>query len=155
MVNGAGDATDNNESQVKAEQREKDEAAISQLHSHAQNKNFTKGFADLALLTANVNQLRHVLELQDDTMRTVNIVFLALSIVLQVIVGALLVVDHSIDITTDQGMKKRQIINSVSQIIMLLIIVLNILVVGLGGPQPNTPVLLGSPNCFNSTETEP
>ena len=38
----------------------------------------------MALLTANVNQLRHVLELQDDTMRTVNIVFLALSIVLQV-----------------------------------------------------------------------
>jgi len=151
MVNGDGD-TANNESQVK-EQREKNEASINQLHSHSQNKNFTKGFADLALLTANVNQLRHVLELQDDTMRTVNIVFLSLSIVLQVIAGALLVVDHSIDITTDKGMKKCKIINSVTQIIMLLIIVLNILVVGLGGPQPNVPVL-GSPNCFNSTETE-
>ena len=76
-------------------------------------------------------------------------------ITFQVIVGALLVVDHSIDITTDKGMKKCKIINSVSQIIMLLIIVLNILVVGLGGPQPQVPVLLGSPNCFNSTETEP
>ena len=75
-------------------------------------------------------------------------------ITFQVIAGALLVVDHSIDITTDKGMKKCKIINSVSQIIMLLIIVLNILVVGLGGPQPNVPVL-GSPNCFNSTETEP
>ena len=66
------------------EQREKIEEFANQLHSHSQMKNFTKGFADLALLTANVNQLRHVLELQDDTMRTLNIVFLSLSIFLQV-----------------------------------------------------------------------
>ena len=66
------------------EQRERIEEFANQLHSHSQMKNFTKGFADLALLTANVNQLRHVLELQDDTMRTLNIVFLSLSIFLQV-----------------------------------------------------------------------
>ena len=77
-----GDAS--NEAKIK-EEREKIEANANQLHSHSQQKNFTKGFADLALLTANVSQLRHVLQLQDDTMRTLNIVLLSLSIVLQVI----------------------------------------------------------------------
>ena len=77
-----GDAS--NEAKVK-EERERIEANANQLHSHSQQKNFTKGFADLALLTANVSQLRHVLQLQDDTMRTLNIVLLSLSIFLQVI----------------------------------------------------------------------
>merc|ERR1712223_1555146 len=88
------------------EQRERIEEFANQLHSHSQMKNFTKGFADLALLTANVNQLRHVLELQDDTMRTLNIVFLSLSIFLQVICGALLVLDHTLDLKSEKGLKQ-------------------------------------------------
>jgi len=135
------------------EQRERIEEFANQLHSHSQMKNFTKGFADLALLTANVNQLRHVLELQDDTMRTLNIVFLSLSIFLQVICGALLVLDHTLDLKSEKGLKQCRIINSVIQILMLLIIVLNILVVGLGGPEPDVPVVLGKENC-NSTNPE-
>merc|ERR1711997_951435 len=82
------DTTDTKDHKTESEelkaQREKIEEFAAQLHSNAQNKNFTKGFADLALLTANVNQLRHVLAFEDDSMRTVNIVFLSLSIFLQV-----------------------------------------------------------------------
>merc|ERR1712141_342016 len=122
------------ESAEVKEQREKIEEFANQLHSHAQMKNFTKGFADLALLTANVNQLRHVIDLQDDVMRILSVVFLSLSIILQVVAGALLIVDHSIDVRNDKGVQKCRIINSIIQILMLLIIVLNILVVGLGGP---------------------
>ena len=39
---------------------------------------------DIALLTANANQLRHVIQLENEAMRILNIVLISLSITLQV-----------------------------------------------------------------------
>jgi hypothetical protein len=43
-----------------------------------------KGLVDIALLTANANQLRHVIQLENEAMRILNIVLISLSITLQV-----------------------------------------------------------------------
>ena len=43
-----------------------------------------KGLVDIALLTANANQLRHVIQLDNEAMRILNIVLISLSITLQV-----------------------------------------------------------------------
>ena len=74
-----------NEDQLREEiLKELTEASRYRLHSYNQQKNYTKGLVDLALLTANANQLRHLIELDNDTMRVLNIVFISLSIFLQV-----------------------------------------------------------------------
>ena len=59
-------------------------------------------------------------------------IILKFQISFQVICGGLLILDHTLDLKSEKGLKKCRIINSVIQILMLLIIVLNILVVGLG-----------------------
>ena len=49
-----------------------------------QRKNLAKGLVDIALLTANANQLIHAIHLQDETMKIVVTVMISLSIILQV-----------------------------------------------------------------------
>ena len=51
--------------------------------NYYQSKNFAKGLVDIALLTANANQLTHAIHLQNE-MRTLIIVLISLSIILQV-----------------------------------------------------------------------
>ena len=55
------------------------------LHSYTQQKNFTKGLVDLALLTANANQLIEAIQFKDELMKTLFIVLISLSITLQVV----------------------------------------------------------------------
>ena len=54
------------------------------LHSYTQQKNFTKGLVDLALLTANANQLTHAIQLQNEDMKILITLLISLSILLQV-----------------------------------------------------------------------
>ena len=51
--------------------------------NYYQSKNFAKGLVDIALLTANANQLTHAIHLQNE-MRILIIVLISLSIILQV-----------------------------------------------------------------------
>lgn len=52
--------------------------------NYFQSKNFAKGLVDIALLTANANQLTHAIHLQDESMRILITVLISLSIILQV-----------------------------------------------------------------------
>ena len=53
---------------------------------YAKQKSWGKGFTDLALLTANANQLRYIVDHPDAPYRIFNTVLLSLSILLQVLV---------------------------------------------------------------------
>ena len=52
--------------------------------NYYQSKNFAKGLVDIALLTANANQLTHAIHLQDESMRILITVLISLSMILQV-----------------------------------------------------------------------
>ena len=52
--------------------------------NYYQSKNFAKGLVDIALLTANANQLSHAIHLQDESMRILITVLISLSMILQV-----------------------------------------------------------------------
>ena len=52
--------------------------------NYNQSKNFAKGLVDIALLTANANQLTHAIQLQDESMRILITLLISLSILLQV-----------------------------------------------------------------------
>merc|ERR1711935_700336 len=124
-----------NKDEIQEILKELSDADSAKLHSYTQQKNFTKGLVDIALLTANANQLRHVIQFENETMRTLNIVFISLSILLQVVAGILLIICHQVCIKTEKDLSKCQKITTAISSIMLVIIVLNILVVSLGGPE--------------------
>lgn len=54
------------------------------INDYIDSKGYSKGLVDLALLTANANQLRNIMELNDDTLRIFNLILVSLSIFLQV-----------------------------------------------------------------------
>ena len=53
-------------------------------NDYSDRKSYAKGLVDIALLTANANQFKHALAIEDLTYRVVNITLVSLSIVLQV-----------------------------------------------------------------------
>ena len=53
-------------------------------NDYSDRKSYAKGLVDIALLTANANQFKHSLAIEDLTYRVVNITLVSLSIVLQV-----------------------------------------------------------------------
>ena len=68
------------------------------VNQYATKKTVAQGMMDLALLTANANQLRYVLELQDhSTYFYVNLVLIIISIVLQVLVLLMLQLGLGLD----------------------------------------------------------
>ena len=52
--------------------------------NYNQSKNFAKGLVDIALLTANANQLTHAIQLQNEDMKILITLLISLSILLQV-----------------------------------------------------------------------
>lgn len=63
-----------------------DERIKAALKDYTKQKSWGKGFTDLALLTANANQLRYIVDHPDAHYRIPNTVLLSLSILLQVII---------------------------------------------------------------------
>ena len=59
--------------------------SVDEMNNYSDQKSYAKGLVDIARLTANANQLRYMAELQDPTMKYVNIAFITISIILQVI----------------------------------------------------------------------
>ena len=79
------------------------DASVEEVDTYAQHKNYAKGLMDLALLTANANQLsRHYTQYGFSFV----IVFLILSLSLQVTAGVLLLLDHRIRIKTEKDLRQ-------------------------------------------------
>ena len=79
------------------------DASVEEVDTYAQHKNYAKGLMYLALLTANANQLsRHYTQYGFSFV----IVFLILSLSLQVTAGVLLLLDHRIRIKTEKDLRQ-------------------------------------------------
>ena len=59
-------------------------ADIADLNSYSDKKSYAKGLVDVALLTANANQLKHAFAIDDMTYKVVNVTLVLLSLILQV-----------------------------------------------------------------------
>ena len=60
------------------------EADLADLNNYSDKKSYAKGLVDVALLTANANQLKHALAIEDLTYKIVNLVLVISSLSLQV-----------------------------------------------------------------------
>merc|ERR1712215_233282 len=94
-------------------------------------KTYAKGLMDVALLTANANQLRHALELCAP-FRTLLIVLLSFSIIFQVVCSAILIVERFTCKQEDYSKCHRY--NATIGVLVMFIIVVNILATAFGGP---------------------
>ncbi|KAL1130593.1 hypothetical protein AAG570_011839 [Ranatra chinensis] len=98
---------------------------------------------DLALLSANANQLRYVLESgQKQVYYYVSLVFISLSIILQVAVGIGLIWNSRYNVNKDKQMFAANRVNNLTVIGVFVITVLNVLISAFGvpGTQELAPV---------------
>ena len=107
-------------------------ANVEELDTYAQHKNYAKGLMDLALLTANANQLaRHWQQYGF----SVPMILLCISLGLQVIAGVLLLLDHRIRVRTRKDLKQGTRYTVSITILIFLVIVLNILFASFEGAE--------------------
>ena len=108
------------------------DANVEEVDLYAQHKNYAKGLMDLALLTANANQLSRYYTQYGFSFV---IVFLILSLALQVTAGVLLLLDHRIRIKTRKDLKQGTRFTDAITIIIFFVIVLNILFASFEGAE--------------------
>ena len=91
-----------------------------------------QGLMDIALLSANANQLRHALELCQP-IKTVMVSLMSLSIFLQVLASCVLLIERLTIKTKDYEAVKKY--NATIGVLIIIIIVINIIATAIGGPD--------------------
>ena len=96
-----------------------------ELTSFSRQKNYVGGLIDVALLIANANQLKHAMLVADPTYRIGMIVATSISIMLQLVVGILLVLDNRLKLSSCEDLKVSKRYICAIQIITVIIVVIN------------------------------
>ncbi|GAB0097884.1 Ninjurin [Sergentomyia squamirostris] len=115
------------------------------ISQYLQKKSMAQGMLDLALLSANTNQLRYILESREDNMYFfVSITLIISSLVLQVAVGVMLIWSHSYNMRQRRGLASANRVNNLSVLGVFLITLINVFISTFGGsntagPAPSTP----------------
>lgn len=99
-------------------------------------KTVAQGMMDIALLTANANQLRYVLETgkygTNGTLYYLNVSLISVSIVLQLVVGIILIFMGRYDVSHKETARKADILNSVVVVAVFFITVINVFISSFG-----------------------
>ncbi|KAF5301855.1 hypothetical protein FQA39_LY19078 [Lamprigera yunnana] len=99
------------------------------FNSYAANKNAAQGMMDIALITANANQLRYMLAYnRGSSTYIINLFLVSLSLLLQIAVGIGLVLKTKLDKKDENEKKVIRRINSFNVIGVLLITITNVFI---------------------------
>ncbi|CAL1265025.1 unnamed protein product [Larinioides sclopetarius] len=105
---------------------------------YATRKTVAQGMMDIALLTANASQLKHVLATADThDYYLINLVLIGSSMTLQILVGILLVVVGRWNINKRKEQSVANVTNNVIVILIFLITVVNVLITAFGDEEPD------------------
>jgi len=119
-----------------------DEDDADHLEKMTDYKSYCKGLMDVALLTANANQLRHTLEICEPY-RALLVVLLSISILLQVVASLVLLVERMTCRKKDFATCHKY--NAAIGCLTIIVIIVNILATAFGGPDndctPNVSAL--------------
>lgn len=107
------------------------------MNLYATKKSIAQGMMDIALLTANASQLKHLLHEGPEANRFygLTVACVALSIALQVLVGILLIFNGRYNINKTHQQRRAELFNNVIIIGVFLITVINIFVSAFSGPD--------------------
>uniref|UniRef100_A0A182KCE5 Ninjurin a n=1 Tax=Anopheles christyi TaxID=43041 RepID=A0A182KCE5_9DIPT len=110
---------------------------IPDVNVYQQKKNLAQGMMDLALLSANANQLRYVLEsYKRHPYFYVNLIFISTSIIAQVAVGIGLIWKSKYNIKKESDFCKADRINNLITIGIFIITLVNVLISAFGVAEP-------------------
>lgn len=116
--------------------------SLREEHTFAAKKTVAQGMMDVALITANANQLRYLVEYQRNSSTFYIIVFLiVVSLLLQVAVGVSLIFKGRYDIKGQGKSPKAKIINNYVVVGVFIITIINVFVAAFSvtGPTPTSP----------------
>ncbi|CAK1543284.1 unnamed protein product [Leptosia nina] len=115
--------------------------SIPDVNTYQQKKNLAQGMMDLALLSANANQLRYVLEsASSHPYYYPSLAFIALSIILQIAVGIGLIMNSRYNVKDDKDICKADKINNFTVLGVFLITIVNVFVTSFSVASPGGPV---------------
>lgn len=106
---------------------------IPDVNVYQQKKNLAQGMMDLALLSANANQLRYVLEsFERHPYYYFSVVFISFSLILQVAVGIGLIINSRYNVKNQDDICKADKINNYTTIGIFLITIVNVFIASFG-----------------------
>ncbi|XP_045452023.1 ninjurin-A [Melitaea cinxia] len=119
--------------------------SIPDVNTYQQKKNLAQGMMDLALLSANANQLRYVLE--SSTTHPYyypSLTFISLSIVFQIAVGVGLIMNSRYNVKDDKDICKADKINNMTVLGIFLITIVNVFITSFSVATPTTISNMGN-----------
>lgn len=112
---------------------------IPDVNVYQQKKNLAQGMMDLALISANANQLRYVLEAFDrHPYYYFSVIFISFSLILQVGVGIGLILNSRYNVTKQDDICKADKINNFTIIGIFLITIVNVFIASFGVAEVRT-----------------
>ncbi|XP_065360441.1 ninjurin-A isoform X2 [Calliphora vicina] len=115
------------------------ETAIPDINAYQHKKTLAQGMMDLALLSANANQLRYVLEsYQRHPYYYPSLVFISLSIIFQIAVGVGLILNSKYDVKDEKEICRANKINNYTVIGIFIITVVNVFISAFGVADPQS-----------------
>lgn len=108
---------------------------VPDVNIYQQKKTLAQGMMDLALLSANANQLRYVIQMQASFYFYVSLIFIALSIVLQVAVGVGLIWNSRYNVRDEREICKANKANNYTVIGIFIVTVVNVFISAFGVPD--------------------
>ncbi|XP_073946451.1 ninjurin A isoform X2 [Choristoneura fumiferana] len=116
--------------------------SIPDVNTYQQKKNLAQGMMDLALLSANANQLRYVLESSSTHPYFYpSLAFISMSIILQVAVGVGLIMNSRYDVNDKKDICKADKINNMTVLGVFLVTIVNVFITSFSVATPNMPVI--------------
>ncbi|CAH2090607.1 unnamed protein product [Euphydryas editha] len=110
---------------------------IPDVNTYQQKKNLAQGMMDLALLSANANQLRYVLEsAESHRYYYPSLVLISLSIMFQVAVGVGLIMNSRYDVKDEKDICKADKINNMTVLGIFLITIVNVFITSFSVLRP-------------------
>jgi len=103
---------------------------------YATRKTVAQGMMDIALLTANASQLKHVLATADNhSYYLISLILIGSSMALQILVGILLVLVGRWNINHKKEQNVANVTNNIIVILIFLITVVNVLITAFGDEE--------------------
>uniref|UniRef100_A0A1I8MTM2 Ninjurin n=1 Tax=Musca domestica TaxID=7370 RepID=A0A1I8MTM2_MUSDO len=110
---------------------------IPDVNAYQHKKTLAQGMMDLALLSANANQLRYVLESYDrHPYYYPSLVFISLSIIFQIAVGVGLILNSKYNIKNEREICRANKINNYTVIGIFIVTVVNVFISAFGVADP-------------------
>ncbi|XP_063364690.1 ninjurin-A isoform X2 [Cydia amplana] len=118
--------------------------SIPDVNTYQQKKNLAQGMMDLALLSANANQLRYVLESSTSHPYFYpSLAFISISILLQIAVGIGLIMNSRYDVNDKKDICKADKINNMTVLGVFLVTIVNVFITSFSVATPQVTAMNG------------